>query len=435
MASSVSKIRAIVFAAGSHGDIHPQLGIASELAARGHELLVLTSFEYLDLARSCGFETLSIIDKDDNNDFEDARRLSAIERVRSRCRFFARKISAICEMVGPELDERSVLVAPPCAYPVAKMLHLAFGVPYVSTVLSPSALCSLQNPPAFKSGKWFSQLPWPARRFLFRGAESLIIDPGFRWLLKDRLRSMGLGRPRRVMTEWSRSPQRILGLFPDWFCPWAPDWPRQLVLTGFPLFHPRAQGEELPMPLKQFLDAGPAPVVFTPGTETKTGRAFFDAALRAVQNLGLRSLFLTRLGDQLPSLPGTIHYERYASLQLLLPRCAGIVHHGGIGTAAQAMQAGIPQLVLPGCLDQFDNAQHIRNLGCGVIGKNLSDHQALAEQLRCLLHAPEIANACRSLQRRMIPGPSACTHAADLIEQVRGSVDPELVHPRRAMAG
>lgn len=408
-------IRALIFAAGSDGDIHPHLGLGSELAARGHEVLFLTSFDYLDLMRSCGFQALCIIDPCDKEDFESAKDLGPIGKFLSRCNFFSRKVAAICELVASQLDERSVLVSPPFACPIAKLLHLRCRVPYVSTVLSPASLCSVRNPPAFKSGEWFASLPRPARTLLFRSLEYLIVDPGFRWLLKDVLRSMQVPAPQRVISKWSFSPQRILGLFPEWFCPRAQDWPPQLVLTGFPLFEPRSGGLELPADLTCFLDAGPAPVVFTAGTETKTARSFFDIALRTAESLGLRAVFLTRLGDQVPIAPACIHYASYTSLESLLPRSAAIVHHGGIGTAAQAMRAGIPQLVLPGHLDQFDNAKHVEALRCGLVQKDL-DIVATIEKLRRLLHSPEVANACRSIRDRILSGSVACRRAVDLIE-------------------
>jgi rhamnosyltransferase subunit B len=391
------------------------------MAARGHEVLFLTSFDYLGLARSCGFRALSIIEAREKDQFESAQDLSPVARIRSRCGYFSRKVSAICDLVAARLDERSILIAPPFACPVAKLLHLRYRVPCVSTVLSPASLCSLRNPPAFKSGEWFARLPWSARRLLFRSVESGIIDPGFRWLLKDQLRALQVPKPRRVIREWSWSPQRILGLFADWFCPIAQDWPRHLVFTGFPLFHPRTAEEELSPSLRHFLEAGPPPVVFTAGTETRTVRNFFDIALAAAQSLGLRAVFLSRLGDQLPVLPGTIHHESYASLQLLLPKSAGIVHHGGIGTTAQAMRAGIPQLILPGRLDQFDNAQHVEKLGCGLAEKDLLNNPAATEKLQRLLRSPGTARACRTVQERMTPGPAACACAADAIEEVWSS--------------
>lgn len=389
------------------------------MAARGHEVLFLTSFDYLELAHSCGFDALSIIDAPDKTVFESAKSLSPIRRIRSRCDFFSRKITSLCELVASRLDEQTILISPPFASPLARLLHVRYGVPCVSTLLSPASLCSLRNPPAFRSGEWFARLPWPARKMLFHSMESLVIDPGFRWLLKDLLRSMQVPPPRRVMSKWSYSPQKILGLFPEWFCAKAQDWPSQLELTGFPLFHPRADEEKvLSADLRRFLQAGSPPVVFTAGTETKTVRSFFEIALRTAQPLGIRAVFLSRLGDQLPILPDTIHYESYASLELLLPQSAAIVHHGGIGTTAQALRAGIPQLILPGRLDQFDNAQHAENLGCALVEKNLRNSTAATEKLRRLLEAPSVARASRALRDRIVSGSTACSRDADVIEEV-----------------
>jgi hypothetical protein len=71
--------------------------------------------------------------------------------------------------------------------------------------------------------------------------------------------------------------------------------------------------------------------------------------------LGRRALFVTRLP--------LVRHAHYAPFSQLLSRSAALVHHGGIGTAAHALKAGVPQLVAPCCYDQFDNAAHLRRLG------------------------------------------------------------------------
>jgi rhamnosyltransferase subunit B len=409
-------IKVIFLAAGSDGDIHPHLGLGRELIARGHKVLFLTSFDYIDMARECGFDTLSVIGPDDKWQFDHADNLSTTAKMKSRCRFFSRKIAEICELAADVLDERSIIVCPPFGYAVAKLLYLRYGVPYVSTVLSPASLCSLINPPAFKSGEWFSRLPYSARKLLFSGAEKFVIDPVFRMVLRDVIRAFDLPRPHRVMREWCYSPQRILGLFPDWFCPKPDDWPTLLTLTGFPLFNQGAEKSELPLGLSRFLATGAPPVVFTPGTETRNARSFLEAAVGAAEQTGSRGVLLTRLADQLPPLPATICHENYAPLHLLIPKAAVVVHHGGIGTTAQCLRAGTPQLVVPGRLDQFDNAQHIERLGCGLVQKNCLDGRAMAENIRYLLTSPQVRNACRSVQTRMDPSAMACSRAADVIE-------------------
>lgn len=410
-------IKVIFLAAGSDGDIHPHLGVGRELMARGHQVLFLTSFDYVDMARECGFESLSVLGPADKQQFDLAENVGAPAKVRSRFRYFSRKVAEICEQVACRLDGRSIIVCPPFGYTMAKLLHLRYGVPYVSTALSPASLCSLIRPPAFKSGDWFLRLPYPTRKLIFRGAEQFVIDPIFRGVLRELIREMDVPRPNRILSEWWYSPQRILGLFPDWFCPKPDDWPGPLALTGFPLFHRKAEESKLPPGLCRFLEAGAPPVVFTPGTETRDARTFLEAAVGAAEASGNRAVLLTRLADQLPPLPPTVCHENYAPLHLLLPKAGAVVHHGGIGTTAQCLRAGIPQLVVPGRLDQFDNAQHVERLGCGRAQRNHLDSRAMAENLQYLLTAPEVRAACRSAQARMEPGTVTCSRAADIIEQ------------------
>jgi UDP:flavonoid glycosyltransferase YjiC (YdhE family) len=97
------------------------------------------------------------------------------------------------------------------------------------------------------------------------------------------------------------------------------------------------------------------------------------------------------------------------------------------------MHAGIPQLVLPGRLDQFDNAQHVEKLGCGLVGKGLLDNANAAEKLRQLLRSPEITNTSRTLRDRMMPSRTACSHAADAIEEVWLSSRPGRYAPPPSM--
>ena len=78
-------------------------------------------------------------------------------------------------------------------------------------------------------------------------------------------------RSRACSSDWIHSPQRVIGLFPDWFGEPQPDWPAALRLTGFPLYDDSEQAS-LPASLTRFLDAGPPPLLFTPGSANQCGR-------------------------------------------------------------------------------------------------------------------------------------------------------------------
>lgn len=412
-------MKAIIFAAGSDGEIYPHLGIGRELMSRGYRVVFITTFNYVDAARKCGFEVLSFLEEDEKQDFlRGTEGLGIIAKMKSYCRFLAAKASAICELAARRIDEQSILVAPPFFYAAARLLHARYGTPYVSTVLVPAHLYSLKNPPAFKSLRWCSALPYPLRKLMFRGGERLIVDPFFRMLLKDSCQRMDLSFPSKVISEWWYSPQKVVGLFYDWFCPAPEDWPAQVSLTGFPMFNPHAKEQQLSPGLSRFLDDGPPPIIFNPGTETQNPRAFFEIALSIVKTLGVRGVFLTRLIEHLPELPETIWHESYPPFHLLLPRASLLVHHGGIGTIALALRAGVPQLVLPGWTDQLDNGRRVEQLGCGLVQENALDSGALLNKLQYLLTSLKVQEACRSAQERMEPEGLASRRTVDAIEEV-----------------
>src|SRR5262249_33834850 len=114
----------------------------------------------------------------------------------------------------------------------------------------------------------------------------------------------------------------------------------------------------------RFLTDGEPPVVFTPGTGNRHARDFFAAAADACVRLGRRGLFLTRFAEQLPAqLPDGVRHFAWVPLSKLLPHASALVHHGGIGTSAAALAAGIPQVVMPFSHDQPDNAARLERLG------------------------------------------------------------------------
>ena len=63
-----------------------------------------------------------------------------------------------------------------------------------------------------------------------------MLDPTVVPALNEWRRELGLPPVTRVFSDWIHSPQRVIGLFPDWFGNPQPDWPAAVRLTGFPLY-------------------------------------------------------------------------------------------------------------------------------------------------------------------------------------------------------
>ena len=128
---------------------------------------------------------------------------------------------------------------------------------------------------------------------------------------------------------------------------------------------------------------------------------FFRTAIAASEALGARAILLTKHADLIPSrLPGSMRHCLFAPFHQLLPLCRAIVHHGGIGTTAAALDTGCPQLILPLAWDQPDNAARVVRLGAGLtLGPR---HRSIGHVMRALsrLMNADIADRCGAIAKQ-----------------------------------
>ncbi|HEY6564935.1 MAG TPA: nucleotide disphospho-sugar-binding domain-containing protein, partial [Pirellulaceae bacterium] len=160
----------------------------------------------------------------------------------------------------------------------------------------------------------------------------------------------------------------------------------------------------LPSELERFLGEGRPPVVVTPGSANRFGESFFATALEAHERLGIRTILVSRFREHVPHpLPRQSRHIEFASFAQLLPRTAAIVHHGGIGTVAQALAAGIPQVIHPLSHDQPDNGSRVARLGAGAMLEGRAFNSTrLAQTLADLLHGTAVPARCREISQRLV---------------------------------
>jgi UDP:flavonoid glycosyltransferase YjiC (YdhE family) len=293
-----------------------------------------------------------------------------------------------------------------------------------SVHLSPAIFQSVHEPPKLPGLSLVSA--W-APRWVMRGLfrfTNVVVDAVIAPPLNALRAELGLPPVRNVVRDYWHSPQQVIALFPPWFAAQQPDWPPHLTLTGFPLFDEPDLSPITPE-LERFLSAGDPlmpPIAFTPGSAMWQGRKFFDASVDACVRLNRRGLLLTRHRDHLPEkLPPNVIHVHYAPFSQLLPRCAAFVHHAGIGSTAQALAAGVPQLLTPFTHDQPDNSARVVKLGCGVIVKPSKYTGArVAAALAKLIDDVRVAAACRDVRARFA-GVDAIEQTCDLIEQLGGN--------------
>lgn len=106
----------------------------------------------------------------------------------------------------------------------------------------------------------------------------------------------------------------------------------------------------------------------------------------------------------------------FGPFQKLFPPRSAVVHHGGIGTTARALAVGVPQLVLPICFDQMDNAACVQRLGAGESVRFKQSRPSAVEAALKRVLLPEAKVRCRPVRSRFEAGPEAFPAAADLVE-------------------
>src|SRR5207245_10780537 len=125
---------------------------------------------------------------------------------------------------------------------------------------------------------------------------------------------------------------------------------------------------------------------------------FFRTAVAACDALGARGLLVTKYPYVIPArLPPRVRHCAFAPFRQLLRLCGAVVHHGGVGTTAAALEAGCPQLVLPLAWDQPDNAARVRRLGVGAaLGVGRRGGRDLARALAWVM-TPAVRERCREV--------------------------------------
>lgn len=403
---------------GTAGDVHPFIGIGRELAARGHQATLCANEVYRELA---GRNDFNFVPSGTREEFVARANNLALAApgttFATTWQLMEPQMRGLFRLYSEQVRQDTVMVSWSLPTFIARLVQEKHGVPLVTANISPVSFFSAREFPAFPGMNVLGRMPYPLRRAARWTFSRRVIDkmvaPGFNAFRAE----LGLPPVRDIVMHWKYSPQQVLGLFPDWFGAPQSDWPPNVELAGFPLFD---LGETAPDPeLERFLEAGPAPLVFAPSSEAleKDIKPFFQAALQAVNQTGCRAIFLTKAVQHLPKLPaGTIH-RSFVSFRQLLPRAAGLVHHGGIGSIAHALAAGVPQIVVPYVFDQFDNAERLHRIGAGI-RLDQARVAALPATVRALLDDGGFRRRCRELQSRMDSAAVVCGKAADIIEQL-----------------
>lgn len=399
----------------SLGDLHPFMGMALALAKAGHEVVVGTSRVLMPRVIAAGLTAVEIGPSLDPSDpalmegLVDALLDDRHGPVRLHRDYIFPAMARCIDESLSVAKKSDLLIGGVMSYFLPTVAELA-RVPWGRAVLSPLLFWSGYDPPLLPG------LPLRALGLTPRGYARLyralfaVLGRAAGPLYRAR-RAHGLPRgPNVFQAEGRTSPVLNLALFSRHFAAPQPDWPRPLAQPGFIRYDgPKLPGEGIDRALEAFLGAGPRPVLLTLGTGASVYRPgelyawFADAiaaspSLRGILLVGPHAVVEARARFQSERL----FVAGYAPYGALMPRCAAVVHQGGIGTAARALEAGIPSVVLGHANDQRDNGRLVEAAGAGFgVPLRELDPAGLARALRRVRSEPGLARRAAALGAKL----------------------------------
>lgn len=407
----------IVTAIGSAGDINPMLMLACRLKERGHAVTFIASgfFEKKVKAAEIDFCALGGAElyhkaTQDPDLWNPRKGFNAVWRQLNE------SLSLNLELIEANLQENSVLVGSTVAF-ASRIAQEKFGKKGATVHLAPSCIISGCEPMSMPGLSFFPNLPLPLRSLFMSAIDRIWLDG----VCKDELnvfrKRSGLPPVESVMKTWIHSPDRVICAFPSWFASPQDDWPPNTVMTGFWIYD-RPEDQRLTPELVKFLEAGDRPVIFTAGSAMAHARKHFETAVAAVKKTGMRAVLVSAYPEQIPAdLPAGVFYAQYAPFSVLFKKASVVVHHGGIGTSAQGLAAGVPAMVTPFAHDQFDNAYRLWKLGVANPMYKI-DSKEWARSLLDLRERESVATACQKAKTLLENSTSSLTQAAEAIESL-----------------
>lgn len=409
---------------GSTGDVSPYAHVALQLAQRGRRVVFIGNEHYAGLFDGSAVEFVRVGTRDDH-----ARLMSDVE-VFDRHRKSAEQVfqahyyphlDSFYEAATAELRRNANTMVIGGEAGGAAAAERA-GAPYVHLACSPGTT-------PFARSRLDPQYPErvlsPLLRRLARNGRRRALLYAINRVIRRRpvatpSRSIPVDHPLgRLRTREnmpltpSLAPRLAICMWPDWFASAQPDWPSFARTTDFPFRAPpqakprSADREEL--------------VVATTGSIAGSQTRFYGLMVEACRLLNMRAVLVTPHRDQLPQdLPERITWRDFAPFDELFSHASLVVHHGGIGTGALAIAAGVPQLVVPMRGDQFDNSYRFENLGVArLLSLSGMTPASLARIIVAVMRSTRVRERCAHYQKRLEDG-GGLTRTVDAIENALG---------------
>ena len=170
--------------------------------------------------------------------------------------------------------------------------------------------------------------------------------------------------------------------------------------------------------LDDWIAAGTPPIYFGFGsTPVQSPAETVEMIADVCAELGERALVYSPGGEAPTVQPDHVKLVGLVDYSMVLPQCMAVVHHGGAGTTAAGLRAGMPTFILWDVADQPIWAAAVQRVKVGTAKRFAHvNRKSLLRGVRTILQ-PEYANRAREIATRMSSPADAVAKAADLLEE------------------
>jgi len=389
---------------GTRGDVQPPLALARTLKAAGHEVTLAAPPDFVSWIESHGVRGLGL-----GIDFmrwaeSNRHTVGSVGAVmREVFRVLRDNVREEFALLDDELARHDILVSSSLVS-AAPTVAASAGKPYVQLAFVPTIIPSPLHAPFF--------VPW-------RNLPSVVN----RWAWG--IAHAGFDRPLRAPLNVERQKR---GLPPiahvlDHLMAGHVILAADEVLTSSSVAGRLGVHQvpalvlddavDLSPDMERFLESGPPPVFIGFGSMPEADPAGLAAMIAgAVADAGVRAV-VSRTAAEGLSPSSTLAIAGAEPHGRLFPRCAAVVHHGGVGTTTTALRAGVPQLIVPHTADQPDWGHRVHRAGLGPrpIPRARLRRQNLAAALT-LLSTSSLVTAAREAAARTVRSGNADAMAA-----------------------
>lgn len=388
-------MRTVLASIGTTGDILPVVWLGEELRRRGHSVTLALPPNYAELASSAGIPFAPLGPHIHSSDLQQAvarlQRKSLRNQLAEVFAGIAYHLSSTFDALMRLCADADMLVS--SAYqPAGRMVYDATNMPFATLHLAPTV-------GAFPEHSRTLVAPLVNGARVRSGLEPLH-DPAGRDSASPLLALHAVSRITPTVGSDDASYR----------------------VTGF-LFDP--QPRSVPPHVQRFLESGDKPIVFTFGSMIQQSlleatRVLAESARELSLRIVVQWPWESARVDALQALFGRdVLIVDHVPHSALLPESRLVIHHGGAGTTAATLRAGVPSVVVPHILDQPDWGEILRTLGCAAQAIRRPDFTvaALTTAIAHTMEKPcyhQAATVCAEL----IDSESGIESAVDLIEAV-----------------